>query len=160
GALLPDGSRLAATPMRRFTAPSPAARTAPAGSSSSRICRSAMAAPRFGHGSISASACNIRTGPNLTGPPRTSMAWGETRAATIRSLHSGLCSEHRSRAHHLPPTLDVFWTKVGLEVVRRRHQCAHEVPDQGSAAHCEILAAIALLLPISRHSPSRQTGGG
>src|SRR5437588_8982392 len=93
GALLPGGSRLAALRVRRFTALLPEVRTAPAGFSSLPICHSATAARRFGHGSIFASVCNIRTGPNSTGPPRISTAWGETRATTIRSSHtSGLCS--------------------------------------------------------------------
>ena len=100
GALPPGGSRLAAPQMRRFTVPSPEAPIAPAGFSSSPICRSATAARRFGPGSISASACNIPTGPNSTEPPQISTVWGETRATTILSLHtSGRCSEERMARH-------------------------------------------------------------
>src|SRR6516165_10191703 len=50
------------------------------------VCRSATATPHSGHGGISVSACDIRTGTKFDGATTISTASGEARATTIHSL--------------------------------------------------------------------------
>jgi hypothetical protein len=87
------------TPVRRFTARLPAARTAPTGSPRSPICRSCGVARHFGHGSMPASGCSISDGTSLTALLRISMVPGATRTPIIRSSGtSGSPSERRAGA--------------------------------------------------------------
>ena len=50
------------------------------------VCHSATATPHSGHGGISVSACDIRTGTKFDGATTISTASGEARATTIHSL--------------------------------------------------------------------------